>query len=66
MSAIRRPKEKKPLPPHVRNYRATCPTCGRTYEGNFPMWVRIGSFPCICGATVPAPRDPAVDWERWR
>ena len=19
------------------------------------MWVRIGDFPCICGATVPAP-----------
>jgi len=25
------------------------------YEGNFPMWVRIGAFPCICGARVAAP-----------
>lgn len=54
--APRRPrKPKPPNPPHVRRYRATCPACGRVYEGNFPMWVEIGDFPCICGARVPAP-----------
>jgi two-component system NtrC family sensor kinase len=41
-----------------------CPQCGRTYEGNFPMWVQIGPFPCICGATVPAPRNPTPSWDR--
>jgi len=53
----------KVLPPHVRNYRTTCPLCGRTYEGNFPMWVQIGPFPCICGATVPAPRNQAFPFD---
>ena len=66
MSGVRRPKEKQPLPAHVRNYRSTCPTCGRTYEGNFPMWVQIGPFPCICGATSPAPNDPTIDEETYR
>ena len=59
-------KRKKPLPPHVRPYRTTCAACGRTYYGNFPMWVQIGSFPCICGARVPAPLvldDGGEHWE---
>jgi hypothetical protein len=59
----RRKTKPKILPPHVRNYRTTCPQCGRTYEGNFPMWVQIGPFPCICGATVPAPRNQAFPFD---
>jgi len=39
----------------VKLFRTTCARCSRTYEGNFPVWVSIGAFPCICGATVPAP-----------
>jgi hypothetical protein len=27
------------------------------------MWVRIGDFPCICGATVPAPNVQGGSWE---
>ena len=49
------PPKKKINEPHVKLYESDCPVCGRHYEGNFPMWVRIGAFPCICGATVPAP-----------
>jgi hypothetical protein len=49
------PPKKKVNEPHVKLYQADCPTCGRHYEGNFPMWVRIGDFDCICGAKVPAP-----------
>jgi hypothetical protein len=49
------PPKKKINEPHVKLYQTDCPVCGRHYEGNFPMWVRIGDFPCICGATVPAP-----------
>ena len=60
----RRKKKPRVLPPHVRNYKTTCPECRRTFEGNFPMWVQIGSFPCICGATVPAPRNQVSRWER--
>lgn len=52
---MKRRKRRKPNPPHVKRFLATCPACGRRYEGNFPMWVQIGRFPCICGATVPAP-----------
>ncbi len=59
-------KRKEPLPPHVRHYRTTCPACGRTYYGNFPMWVQIGPFPCICGATVPAPKNQPSAWDEWR
>lgn len=51
----RKGRPKKPNPPHVKLFRTTCARCGRTYEGNFPVWVSIGAFPCICGATVPAP-----------
>jgi hypothetical protein len=49
----RRPRE--PNPPHVKRFLSVCPACGRRYEGNFPIWVQIGPFPCICGATAPAP-----------
>ena len=49
------PKPRKQNPPHVKLFRTTCTFCDRNYEGNFPMWVQIGSFPCICGRTVPAP-----------
>ncbi len=48
------PKPKQ-NPPHVKLFTATCPQCDRHYEGNFPMWVEIDAFPCICGATVPPP-----------
>jgi hypothetical protein len=36
------------------------------YEGNFPMWVRIGEFPCICGARVPAPLVLDDNGEPWQ
>ena len=49
------PPKKKINEAHVKLYESDCPACGRHYEGNFPMWCRIGNFPCICGATVPAP-----------
>lgn len=52
---MKRKTRAKPNPPHVKLFRTSCRECGRTYEGNFPMWVRIGPFPCICGAIVPAP-----------
>jgi hypothetical protein len=39
----------------VKLFRTNCEACGRVYEGNFPMWVSIGPFPCICGERVPAP-----------
>ena len=49
------PPKQKINEPHVKLYQSDCPVCRRHYEGNFPMWVRIGDFPCICGALVPAP-----------
>ncbi len=60
----RRPRKQNP--PHVKLFRASCATCDRLYEGNFPMWVRIGVFPCICGASVPAPlvlEDSGEPWD---
>ncbi len=48
-------KPRKQNPPHVKLFRASCAACDRHYEGNFPMWVQIGDFPCICGAIVPEP-----------
>jgi hypothetical protein len=48
-------RPRKRNPPHVKLYRTTCDACNRVYGGNFPMWVRIGPFPCICGARVRAP-----------
>lgn len=39
----------------MKLYRTSCGSCDRVYEGNFPMWVQIGPFPCICGRRVPAP-----------
>jgi len=59
-------RPRKQNPPHVKLFRASCSACQRTYEGNFPMWVRIGPFPCICGARVPAPLvldDDGRPWE---
>lgn len=58
----RRPRKQNP--PHVKLFRTSCSTCARVYEGNFPMWVRIGAFPCICGAAVPAPLVLDEDGER--
>jgi hypothetical protein len=52
---VARPKPRKQNPPHVKLFHTTCPSCDRHYEGNFPMWVQIGNFPCICGKIVPAP-----------
>ncbi len=49
------PPKKKSNEPHVKLYQSDCSACGRHYEGNFPMWVRLGDFPCICGAIVRAP-----------
>ncbi len=51
------PPKKKLNEPHVKLYEADCELCGRHYEGNFPMWVRIPDFPCICGHTVKAPQS---------
>jgi len=48
-------KPRKQNPPHVKLFRAGCSACDRLYEGNFPMWVQIGDFSCICRKTVPAP-----------
>lgn len=55
MDAAQRPRARKQNPPHVKLFRSSCSSCGRVYEGNFPMWVQIGPFPCICGEGVPAP-----------
>ena len=49
----------------MKLFRASCAACDRVYEGNFPMWVHIGSFPCICGARVPEPLVLDDDVERW-
>jgi hypothetical protein len=57
---------RKQNPPHVKLFRTSCATCGRVYEGNFPMWVRIGDFPCICGARVPAPLVLDDNGEPWQ
>jgi hypothetical protein len=57
------PPKKKINEPHVKLYQTDCPACARHYEGNFPMYVRIGDFPCICGATVPAPANPGGSWD---
>ena len=62
-SRLRRPRKQNP--PHVKLFRAPCEACGRVYEGNFPIWVRIGPFPCICGAHVPAPLVLEESGERW-
>ena len=57
------PPKRKVNEPHVKLYESDCPVCGRHYEGNFPMYVRIGDFPCICGATVPAPLTQGGRWD---
>jgi len=66
LAADRSTRPRKQNPPHVKLFRAACPTCGRIYEGNFPMWVRIGAFPCICGARVPEPIVFENEPERWQ
>ena len=60
-----RQRPRKQNPPHVKLFRTSCAACGRVYEGNFPMWVRIGPFPCICGARVPAPLVLEEGGEAW-
>ena len=57
------PPKRKVNEPHVKLYMADCAACGRHYEGNFPMWVRIGDFPCICGALVPGPRNQGGQYD---
>ena len=57
------PPKKKINEPHVKLYQTDCTVCGRHFEGNFPMYVRIGDFPCICGAMVPAPLNPGGSWD---
>jgi len=49
----------------VKLFQTACAACGRVYEGNFPMWVRIGAFPCICGERVPAPLVYENDGAVW-
>ena len=58
-------RPKKQNPPHVKLFRASCSACDRVYEGNFPMWVQIGAFPCICGQQVPAPLVLDEDGQPW-
>lgn len=50
----------------MKLFRTGCASCSRVYEGNFPIWVRIGPFPCICGARVPAPLVLDDGGEAWR
>lgn len=66
MDAPRSKRPPKQNPPHVKLFRANCTVCGRVFEGNFPMWVRIGAFPCICGASVPAPLVLDESGEPWQ
>ena len=66
MDAPRPKRPRKQNPPHVKLFRTSCAVCGRAYEGNFPMWVRIGAFPCICGAPVPAPLVLDESGEPWQ
>jgi hypothetical protein len=66
VNAPRQKRPRKQNPPHVKLFRAGCATCGRVYEGNFPMWVRIGDFPCICGARVLAPLVLDDNGEPWQ
>ncbi len=61
----RPPRPRKQNPPHVKLFRTSCGTCDRVYEGNFPMWVQIDSFSCICGLPVPAPLVLDEDGEPW-
>jgi hypothetical protein len=66
LASNRPARPRKQNPPHVKLFRTNCEACGRVYEGNFPMWVRIGAFPCICGARVPQPlvlEDDGSPWE---
>ena len=49
----------------MKLFRSNCESCGRVYEGNFPMWVRIDTFPCICGVPVLAPMVFDNDGEPW-
>lgn len=66
MEATRPRRPRKQNPPHVKLFRTSCGACGRVYEGNFPMWVSIGAFPCICGERVPPPLvldDGGEPWE---
>lgn len=56
---------KKPPPPNSFHFQATCPACGRVYEGNYPRWIRVPPFRCLCGATVPVPDDQPGYYEDW-
>lgn len=63
MAPTKRPRKQNP--PHVKLFRTSCDVCNRVYEGNFPMWVRIDDFSCICGAPVPAPIVFDEDGQPW-
>ena len=65
MEAARPQRPRKQNPPHVKLFRSNCESCGRVYEGNFPMWVRIDTFPCICGVPVLAPMVFDNDGQPW-
>jgi hypothetical protein len=61
----RPPKSKKPVPANTFYFEARCPACQRWYWGNYPLWVRIAPFPCICGEMVPTPRAQPGYFEDW-
>jgi hypothetical protein len=53
------------VPANTFYFEARCPGCLRWYWGNYPLWVRIPPFACICGETVPTPRAQPGYYEDW-
>lgn len=60
-----RPPTRKPPPLNTFPFHATCPRCSATYRGNYPRWIRVPPFRCLCGATVPTPADQPGYFEDW-
>ena len=56
----------KPRPPNSFPFEAACLECGRVYWGNYPLWIRVPPFRCLCGATVPTPADQPGYFEDWQ